>query len=69
MPGEGEKEAEATIGEEVRGVVGLVNKMREDTRKDLVNQGTGETVLGQGSVGASRSEAKGEGASGQPGPN
>jgi len=47
----------------VRGVAGLVNQMREKSRQELISQGTGQAVLGQGSWIASGAEAQGEGAS------
>ena len=58
-PGEGEQEAEATIGKEVQEVVGVLNQMREKSRQDLINQGIGQEKLGQGSYVLSGSEAKG----------
>ncbi|KAB5517457.1 hypothetical protein GE09DRAFT_1157801 [Coniochaeta sp. 2T2.1] len=66
-PGEGEQEAEATIGKEVQEVVGVLNQMREKSRQELINQGTGQESLGQGSYVLSGSEAKGEAASGAQG--
>ncbi|KAH8902515.1 hypothetical protein BR93DRAFT_972581 [Coniochaeta sp. PMI_546] len=66
-PGEGEREAEVTIEDEVRGVVGILGQMREKSRQDLVGQGIGQAILGQGSYTASGSEAKGDSAPAQSG--
>lgn len=40
-PGEGEQEAEARIESEVGQVVGLLNRMREQSRQQLVSKGSG----------------------------
>jgi hypothetical protein len=51
----------------VRGVVNILNQMREKSRHDLVSQGTGQAILGQGSYTTSGAEAKGDGAPAQSG--
>lgn len=41
--------------------------MREKSRQDLINHGTGQGILGQGSYATFGSEAKGDGATAQSG--
>lgn len=59
-PGEGEREVEATIQEEMRGIVGILHKMRDNSRQELIDQGTGQAVLGQGSYTSAGFQEKGD---------
>lgn len=56
-PGEGEQEAEARIDVEVGDVVGLLNRLREQSRQRLVSEGGGH-----GKYVAAAGESKSQGA-------